>query len=110
MSFKANVKLLGADIFIVGDALPIIEDRLGRFELKMISNRGTKVWPGPTPPIHLTDVHRCRFRPADGSPHVSHAEVLALIGEVENRGFEWVHIEKLIEIDGKPAFSFAQGE
>jgi hypothetical protein len=104
-----HVKLVGVDIFVVQKDLPALKENLGRFELKMISNRGTKVWPGPTPEIHLTDVHVCRFRPV-GNPSCSHEEVLELVMTLQRKGYEWVHIEKLLEIRGQPAFSVAQGE
>lgn len=110
-SFADNVKIVGVDVFIVRKELPIIEETLGRLQLKTISNRGTKVWPGPCPAIHLTDVHTCRFRAVDSTKaQLSHAEVSQLLLELDRRGLEWVHVEKLLEIDGQPAFSLAQGE
>jgi hypothetical protein len=105
-----KVRVVGVDVFVTQEGLPTLSTLKSRLELKTISNRGTKVWPGPLPPIHLTDVHGCRFRPKSGSDEVSPQEVLDLLGEIDSLGFSWVHVEKLLEIDGKPGFALAQGE
>jgi len=105
----SKVKLVGCDVFVHSDSLPKMPENIAAFRLALISNRGTKVWPGPTPNIHLTDIHCCRFMSESGG-HVSHGDVLKLLGSVDAAGFEWVHVEKLLEIDGKPGFAKAQGE
>jgi hypothetical protein len=98
-----SMKCVGLDVFLYSPTgLPQPPGKLAGFELTVISNRGTKVWPGECPKIHLTDVFRCRFR-GDGP-------ALTLLAELERAGFQWVHIEKLHEIGGKPMFSLAQGE
>jgi hypothetical protein len=105
-----KVRVVGVDVFVTQEGLPTLGALKSRLELKTISNRGTKVWPGPLPPIHLTDVHGCRFRPKSGSDEVASKEVLELLAELEAAGLSWVHVEKLLEIDGKPGFALAQGE
>jgi hypothetical protein len=104
----AQIKIVGLDVFVRHEGIPALPAGvdLGPFELKVISNRGTKVWPGNAPKIHLTDVFTCRFvhKGAGAVP------ALDLLGKLEKLGFEWVHIEKLLEIDGKPGFAVAQGE
>jgi len=105
-----NVKLLGCDVFVVCQGIPKLPESVEGLKLLLISNRGTKIWPGPTPDIHLTDVHRCRFVKETSGASVSHAEVLKLLGGIEKAGFEWVHVEKLLEIGGKAGFAKAQGE
>ncbi len=102
------IKVVGVDVFIRQASIPKLTQgpAVGDFELKVISNRGTKVWPGNPPNIHMTDVYTCRFI-YKGS---SIPPALELIGKLEALGFEWVHIEKLLEIDGKPGFAVAQGE
>ncbi len=97
------MKCVGIDVFVYTDkGLPKVPTTLAGFELKVISNRGTKVWPGDLPKINLTDVYSCRFR-GTGSP-------IELLQAVEKAGFTWVHVEKLHEIDGKEMFAKAQGE
>ncbi|MBS1983934.1 MAG: hypothetical protein JST16_07155 [Bdellovibrionales bacterium] len=103
----SSFRLVGADVFIRHTGLPVAlaKVEVSGFELKIMSNRGTKVWPGTLPNIHLTDVFRCRFM-AKSQP----IDVLSLLGKIEKAGFEWVHVEKLHELNGKPGFSLAQGE
>jgi len=97
------MKCVGIDVFLYSaNGMPRPPEKLLGYELKIISNRGTKIWPGELPKINLTDVYRCRYR-GEGGP-------LALLGEIEKLGFHWVHIEKLHNINGKDCFSVAQGE
>ena len=104
----ASITVVGVDIFVHTTSLPTIAagTDLGSFELKTISNRGTKVWPPPTPPIHMTDVYGCRFM----YKGAGHPPVLELLTKLEKMGWNWVHIEKLNEINGKAGYSVAQGE
>lgn len=97
-----SIKVIGLDVFIRAAAMPApFTEQLAGFELVSIANRGTQIWPGATPKIQLTDVHRLRFlHRGSGTP-----TSLALITELEKRGLEWVHIEKLHEINGAQAFS-----
>jgi hypothetical protein len=102
------IQILGIDVFIRHQEFPIklTQQSFKNGKLTIVSNRGTKIWPGDLPPIHLTDVHRCRFMFAKpgGEPAID------LLKEIENAGFEWVHIEKLLEINGQAKFAKAQGE
>ena len=104
-----HIQIAGADVFIVRTALPVVPQVPGRFEQILISNRGTKIWPGPLPNIELVNVHRCRFVPKDRST-VTHSEILDLLKGLEAAGFEWVHVEKLLIINGAKAYTLAQGE
>lgn len=82
-------------------------DGSGKLTLQMISNRGTKVYPPPMPPITMVNWYRCRYT-AD-SP-VATADILALLNELVRRGIRWMHVELLHVQDGVPMFSKAQGE
>ena len=106
----------GVDIFIQSD-LPLAS--LGEslenlchespFRLKMISNRGTKVFPISASRTELVDHFRCRFVVRDqGQPCEDQAilELLKKIGAIHR----WMHIEKLCMIDGKAGYTKAQGE
>ena len=105
-------QVIGADVFIVQKDLPKLPAKIGRFKHTLISNRGAKVWPGPLPNIELIDVHRCRYRLEAGDEAKGSAptEITSLLQELEKAGFEWVHVEKLLMINGKAAFSKADGE
>ena len=77
-------------------------------KLKMISNRGTKVYPDGNRNIDVVDQYRCRFIRRADQP-VSLAEVRDLIGRVEAE-LPWCHVELLQYFDGQPSFTKAQGE
>ncbi len=116
--------LVGVDAFInwkgtdankIGKAL----DSLDVFDikLKMITNRGVKVYPNGSPETYCTDHWRCRFVNADSlTPgksnysQVDYEKVIALLSKLHNEGFEVIKTENLYEFDGKRAFSLGQGE
>lgn len=117
--------LLGADIFIdwkgsdpeeIGEALSGLE--AFKLKLKMITNRGVKVFPGGMKETYCTDHWRCRFVAKDtkvngGQPvytPVDYEQVVALLSKLYNEGFDVIKTENLYEFDGKRAFSLGQGE
>jgi NAD-dependent isocitrate dehydrogenase len=100
------ITFAGADVFVQHGPVPAMPERVGPFTLKMISNRGTKVWPGEAPDILLVDWYRCRYV-ADGQ--ATDAQLLELLGEV-GKHYPWMHVEKLLVADGKALYSKAQGE
>ena len=77
-------------------------------KLKMISNRGTKVYPDGNPNIDCVSHHRCRFVSRSGAP-IAFDDVLALARQI-NGTHEVCHIERLLRIDGADGFTKAQGE
>jgi isocitrate dehydrogenase len=109
-------ELVGTDIFVETNLFP---EALGpqlealaagsALKLKMISNRGTKVYPDGNKNIDVVDQYRCRFVRADNSSTLTHADVRDLISRVE-AGFAWCHVELLQMFDGSPSFTKAQGE
>lgn len=109
-------RCVGADIFVdsplpsqeVGTELDkICEDT--NLKLKMISNRGTKVYPDMGAYTDCIDHWRCRFVVRDGSTQATHQDILGLTQKISDT-FEWMHIEKLWEFDGERSYSLAQGE
>lgn len=108
-------KKKGADIFIESSEPPaMIAERLQHlivgtpYKLKMISNRGTQVWPvtGATP--SLVDHYRCRFL-IDNEALWHSDSILGLLERVGTK-FRWMHVEKLENLDGRDVFTKAQGE
>jgi len=107
---------LGCDVFVEGDCTPV---QLGDFltsvapaaglKLKMISNRGTQVYPSRGAETDCVDQWRCRFMATNG-PGVSVSGISTLLADIEKGGYRWAHIEKLEEIDGAPGYTKAQGE
>ena len=106
---------IGVDIFIESDDAPArIADRLRTlaggtpFELQMMSNRGTQVWPETSTGPSCVDHYRCRFV-LNGSGPWSNDSVVDLLARVGSR-FRWMHVEKLEEHDGVATFTRAQGQ
>ena len=108
-------EVVGADIFVesaivpaeLGPALEAIAAE-APLKLKMISNRGTKVYPDGNPNIDCVSQHRCRFMTRSGSP-IAFDDALALARRI-NEKHEVCHIERLLRIDGADGFTKAQGE
>lgn len=76
--------------------------------LKMISNRGTKVYPDGNSNIDVVDHYRCRFvLREDGE--LTRAGIRDLLSTIEG-DVDWVHLELLQEFDGAAAYTKAQGE
>ncbi len=110
----ASVDLVGVDLFFqttdapaaFGDALQGAADG-SSLQLKMLSNRGTQVWPTSIGQLDLIDVMRARFVARDGV--LTADDVTELMNRLGSR-FEWVHAEKLWLYDGEPSYTRAQGE
>ncbi len=124
---KAPVQqqLVGVDVFLRWDGKQA--DALGRqletltghrMQLKMITNRGVKVYPDGHPETFCTDHWRCRFVAADArvsGPQlkftpVSFLDVLALLHRLVDFDLYIIKTEHLYLMDGQRAFSLGQGE
>lgn len=107
----------GVDVFIesrlpAADLGPVLQQLAAGtpLALKMISNRGTQVWPASAgTETFCVDHYRCRFILRDDERLLTDAPVHDLLRRVGAR-FRWMHVEKLAELDGKPAYTKAQGE
>jgi isocitrate dehydrogenase len=82
----------------------------GAMQLRMITNRGVKVWPEGLPETFLTDHWRCRFQPESDAAEVCHRDIVELLGKLEAAGIDFVKTEHLCAFDGVPAFSLGQGQ
>jgi len=109
-------RVIGADIFIewaldagsLGRSLDKIVEK-SDFRLKMISNRGTKVYPlGDTAP-DCVDHWRCRFVLRDKKADAQPEKLIELLTQISS-SHQWMHVEKLLEVDGEPGYTMAQGE
>lgn len=113
---KSKKTLIGTDIFLQfenrnPDALAKIvqEANSAKIKLSMITNRGTKVWPGGFPETFCTDHWRCRFKSADLQP-IQYDTVLELLNKVNNLKLDIIKTENLYEFDGVAGFTAAQGQ
>jgi isocitrate dehydrogenase len=116
-------RTVGADIFVESnlqpaDLGPRIEALLEgtALKLKMISNRGTKVYPLGGAITDCTDQYRCRciLRQGGGKGEtgsLADPDLLSVLTKISSaQGIRWMHIEKLMEYNGEPGFTKAQGE
>lgn len=115
---RAAVKkeLVGIDVFIhwkdkdanaLGEKMRQV--MVGKLKLKMITNRGTKVWPGGHPETFCTDHWRCRFMCED-TCECSYQAMLHLMTQITKEGFDIIKTENLYLLDGQPGFTAAQGQ
>ncbi len=107
-------RVAGTDIFIESPldplALGAAIERLtagATSTLKMISNRGTRVYPPTGTITDCTDQYRARFLKTEGE--MTDAEIMDLIHRISAE-IRWAHVEKLQEFDGVPGWTKAQGE
>ncbi|MFW5659019.1 MAG: NADP-dependent isocitrate dehydrogenase [Bacteroidota bacterium] len=110
----AKKTLVGVDIFTHWNgwspdemAEILKKDISDKFELTMITNRGTKVWPEGNPETFCTDHWRCRFMLKNGGGNADVAEQLAKYAAA---GVDFIKTEHLYEFDGERQYSKGQGE
>jgi isocitrate dehydrogenase len=79
------------------------------FRLKILSNRGTSLYPKSEATTDLVDHWRCRFVLRDGGIEAKDDLIGFLVARIGST-HRWMHAEKLQLFDGKPAYSLDQGE
>jgi len=125
VSAPVEKELTGVDVFIDWSEDERNPDILGKklasftksnLRLKMITNRGVKVYPEGFPETFCTDHWRCRFvseNALKGRPkknEVSHQDLLILLDEINEGGLDFIKIENLYNFNGARAYSLGQGE
>lgn len=114
-TYKAQKKeLVGVDVFM--DWTKSIDDLVAqtqkaltdKFDLKVITNRGVRVWPNNNPETFCTDNYQCRLTAKNGV--VSHDDILAVLQNLSAQGVDFIRIENMYDFDGAPGYSVAQGE
>lgn len=112
---KAQKRLVGVDVFLdwdqgspndLGSALSQVS--VGPLRLRVITNRGVKVWPDGLPETFCTDHWRCRFLGSEGEA-VQPGQVVELLKRVTDAGFDNIKTENLYFFDGVPGFSAVHG-
>ena len=114
---KATTRaVVGLDVFVES---PMTAAELGaslmelthdtRLSLKMISSRGTKVFPPTGALTESGDHFRCRFIIKEAPGDLPDEDVNQLLARISRR-HSWMHIEKLQEFDGELGFTRDQGE
>lgn len=78
-------------------------------KLKMITNRGVKVWPDGFKETFCTDHWRCRFQPVEGKTF-TREHIVELLSNAIKHNVDAVKTENLYAFDGKRAYSLGQGQ
>ncbi len=108
-------RLEGVDVFLdwksgtpdqLGNHLQKV--KINNLALRVITNRGIKVWPSGLPETFCTDHWRCRFQPQPGDT-IKNLDVVELQKEVIRAGFDVIKTENLYSFDGVPGFSAVHG-
>jgi isocitrate dehydrogenase len=109
-------RIAGADVFVETEQLPhVLGPTLealasgSPLKLKMISNRGTQVYPDKGTLVDCVDHYRCRFVRRDPGAELNDAHLLDLFNRISGK-YRWMHVEKLQEFDERPGYTKAQGE
>ncbi|MDA8198900.1 MAG: NADP-dependent isocitrate dehydrogenase [Thermaerobacter sp.] len=110
----ADRRLVGVDVFLnwegpgpdtLGPALSAAAAQ--GWTLRVITNRGVKVWPNGFPETFCTDHWRCRFQMDQDV--VRPTDVVKLLQKLVDDGFDVIKTENLYLFDGVPGFSAVHG-
>jgi isocitrate dehydrogenase len=116
---RPRKELVGVDVFLDWDLEGRDPQRLGEsllplagnlVDLRMITNRGVKVWPEGLPETYRTDHWRCRFVRRDTSAALPRHAIEDLLARLSLAGLDYVKTENLYHFDGQPGYSLGQGE
>ncbi len=108
--------LVGVDIFLdwfegtsqqLGEAIAALSN--SPLELKMIANRGVRVYPDGISETFCTDHWRCRFM-ANGEGSIDKGTILKQLSLLNENGYDTIKTENLYTFDGEPGYSMVQGE
>ena len=125
---KVQKQLVGVDVFLNWDENDRNPDVLGEklralthhgMQLKMISNRGVRVFPEGIPGVFCTDHWRCRFVSAKSTLEngrvtnydpINHSSIYELLQRIDESGIDAIKTENLYLLNGQRGYSLAQGE
>ncbi len=115
-STPAKRSVIGVDVFVESELSPealgkALEGTLQGLDvvLKLIDNRGTKVYPSPGTQLDCVNAFRARIFKTESESNLSDAVILEILTRI-GREHRWCHVEKLQDFDGKLSFTKAQGE
>lgn len=114
-------ELVGVDLFLDWDEDDRDANQLGErinavlpapWKLKMITNRGVKVYPDGFPETFCTDHWRCRFLKVDESedPTLENQNIVELMTAIGAASLDIVKTENLYLFDGERGYTLGQGE
>jgi isocitrate dehydrogenase len=114
-SQTAKKELVGVDIFInsnetVENVYQSLSGLSKDLKLKMISNRGVKVWPDKMPETSCGDSWRCRFTSPEKGKNITHTQIAELLKEMAEKNIDFTHTEHLCTFNGHPGYTLGQDE
>jgi isocitrate dehydrogenase len=113
----AKKELVGVDVFLqwkngspndLGAALKQADG--DGVKLKLISNRGQKVYPDGAPETYCVDHWRCRYISSTDNPVITKQQIINLLSRVDAAGFDSIKTENLYQFDGERGYTLSQGE
>jgi isocitrate dehydrogenase len=113
-SLSEDRRLVGIDVFIYHKPpLELFFSRIshiavGPLSLKMITNRGARVWPEGQPETFCIEQWRCRFMGKDGFS-VSQNDLIQVLHAFDHINMDVIKSEHLYTFAGKPGYSSAEG-
>jgi len=111
----SNKVLKGVDIFVdwKGSDPNELASRLVKLnsdiKLKMITNRGVKVWPDGLEETFCTDHWRCRYEVENGHPALKNS-IPELLSNALSEQIDVIKTENLYEFEGIRGYSLGQGQ
>jgi len=101
---------IGTDIYVYSKVDPeALQKKLASvstpLKLKLITNRGAKVWPEGQPETFCIDQFRLRYAKVDKGQTATPDEVLDTLKALSDEGFDIFKTENIYLFDGKPSFS-----
>lgn len=104
-------ELIGSDLFVYAKcfANDMIERatslKTDRLELKMISNRGVRIYPDGLPETFCIDQWRLRFLSIEEHVPCKIEDIIDLLKLVHKKGFDIIKMENLYAFDGTQTYS-----
>ena len=112
---EENKELVGVDIFLEWNqgAPNILGDKLAQYhveglKLRVITNRGVKVYPEGFPETFCTDHWRCRFLD-ENDETISPSQVAELYSKLVAEGLNCIKTENLYTFNGEAGYSAVHG-
>lgn len=111
---KPVQELMGADLFVESEMQPaLLANTISQYlsdsyKLVTISNRGTQVWPTGSVLTDLINQYRVRIEKI-GEEVLSQTDLLSLVQKIAGSCYV-CSVEMLLNFDGQPAYSKAQGQ
>lgn len=104
--------LIGIDVFLdwksgSAEDLGAILKKVNTENLKLgfISSRGIKVWPDGNPETYCTDHWRCRFMVSTEGEVLNNSDLISLLENINDSGFDFIKTENLYNFDGLSGYS-----